>query len=61
MKPITIDKKFYKTLFSLALPIAMQNFISSSLNMVDTLMIGKLGEAPIAAVAQANKYFSYLP
>jgi len=57
MKPITIDKKFYKTLFSLALPIAMQNFISSSLNMVDTLMIGKLGEAPIAAVAQANKIF----
>lgn len=57
MKAIKIDKRFYKTLFSLALPIAMQNFISSSLNMVDTLMIGKLGEAPIAAVAQANKIF----
>ncbi|KAE9635392.1 MATE family efflux transporter [Defluviitalea raffinosedens] len=57
MMQMTIDKKFYKTLFSLALPIALQNFISSSLNMVDTLMIGKLGEAPIAAVAQANKIF----
>lgn len=57
MKNIKIDKEFYGRLFTLALPIAMQNFISSSLNMVDTLMIGKLGEAPIAGVAQANKIF----
>lgn len=57
MKKIKIDKVFYSRLITLALPIAMQNFISSSLNMVDTLMIGKLGEAPIAAVAQANKIF----
>ncbi|WP_058486273.1 MATE family efflux transporter [Defluviitalea phaphyphila] len=57
MKSVKIDKYFYKRLFTLALPIAMQNFISSSLNMVDTIMIGKLGEAQIAAVAQANKIF----
>ncbi|NLK20641.1 MAG: MATE family efflux transporter [Epulopiscium sp.] len=57
MKKIIIDIEFYKRLFTLALPIAIQNFISSSLNMVDTLMIGKIGETPIAAVAQANKIF----
>ncbi len=51
------DRVFYKTLLSIALPIAMQNLISSALNMVDTLMIGQLGEASIAAVGQANQVF----
>jgi len=34
------DKQFYKTLLHLAIPIAAQNLVSSSLNMVDTIMIG---------------------
>lgn len=54
-----IDKLFYKTMLSLALPIVIQNMISSSLNMVDTVMIGKLGEAEIAAVGLANQYFFF--
>lgn len=53
------DKLFYKTLLSLALPIALQNLISSSLNMVDTMMIGKLGDTEIAAVGLANQYFFF--
>lgn len=52
-----IDKKFYKTLISLAIPIVLQNLVSSSLNMVDTLMIGALGESNIAAVGLANQLF----
>lgn len=51
------DKKFYRSLAAIALPIALQNLISSSLNMVDTMMIGKLGETEIAAVGLANQYF----
>lgn len=51
------DKVFYKTLISLALPIVMQNFISSALNMVDTVMIGQLGEGAIASVGLANQVF----
>ncbi|MFZ5354165.1 MAG: MATE family efflux transporter [Bacillota bacterium] len=51
------DRVFYKTLLSIALPIAMQNLISSALNMVDTLMIGQLGASSIAAVGQANQVF----
>lgn len=53
------DRSFYKTMISLALPIVIQNMISSSLNMVDTVMIGKLGEAEIAAVGLANQYFFF--
>ena len=51
------DKVFYGTLFSIALPITIQNLISSGLNMVDTVMIGKLGEVEIAAVGLGNKLF----
>lgn len=48
---------FYKVLLTIAIPIIVQNFLSSSLNMVDNLMIGNLGEASIAAVGQANQLF----
>jgi putative MATE family efflux protein len=54
------DKHFYKTMLSLAIPIALQNLISSSLNMVDTVMIGGLGEQQIAAVGLANQIFFLL-
>jgi putative MATE family efflux protein len=51
------DKKFYRTLLKLAIPIAAQNFVASAVNMVDTVMIGQLGETEIAAVGQANQLF----
>ena len=51
------DKIFFKSLITIALPIVIQNFIASSLNMVDTVMIGKVGESEIAAVGIANQYF----
>ena len=51
------DKVFYKKIFVIALPIIIQNFIASSLNIVDTVMIGKLGENEIAAVGIGNQYF----
>ena len=38
------DKDFYRRLFIIALPIVIQNLITSSLNMLDTMMIGKVGE-----------------
>ena len=54
------DKRFYTAMLAIALPIALQNLISSSLNMVDTVMIGRLGETEIAAVGLANQYFFLL-
>ena len=55
-----MDKSFYKKVGIIALPIVIQNFITSSLNIVDTMMIGKLGENEIAAVGIANQYFFLL-
>ena len=45
---------FYKRLFLLALPLILQNLITTSLGFVDTFMVGMLGEAPMAAVTLAN-------
>ena len=47
-------RAFYQNLLFLALPILFQNLITTSLGMIDTFMVGSLGEAPLAAVAQAN-------
>jgi putative MATE family efflux protein len=52
-----IDAKFYKALFALSLPIALQSLLASSLNMLDMVMVGRLGEVSIAAVGLANQYF----
>ncbi|HHY82505.1 MAG TPA: MATE family efflux transporter [Clostridiales bacterium] len=57
LKYLFEDRKFYKTLWMLAIPIAAQNFVGSTVNMVDTVMIGQLGEVEIAAVGQANQLF----
>ncbi|MGL4821046.1 MAG: MATE family efflux transporter [Bacilli bacterium] len=50
------DRTFMRTIFALALPITIQCFITSSLNLIDNLMVGRLGEASIAAVGLANQY-----
>lgn len=51
------DKPFYKSLLFLAFPIVIQNLIASSLNMLDTVMIGNLGEVELASVGIANQYY----
>ena len=38
---------------TLALPIAFQNLLSSSLSIVDNVMIGGLGDIAVAAVGEA--------
>lgn len=57
MKKKLSNHEFYQTIISLVLPITLQSLISSSLNMVDNLMIGKLGESAIASVGLVNQYF----
>lgn len=59
MKRFWKDKKFLKAMLAIALPITLQNLITSSLNMVDTLMISSLGQASIAAVGLANQLFFF--
>ncbi|UEL49075.1 MATE family efflux transporter [Terrisporobacter hibernicus] len=51
------NKIFYKTLLTLCIPIIIQNLLSTLINMVDTIMVGGLGEVSVAAIGIANQYF----
>ena len=48
---------FLSSLFKIAVPIILQNFLSSFVNMLDTIMVGQLGSVDIAAVGLANQIF----
>ena len=54
----TTKSDYYKRLLLLALPIIVQHLITVSLNLVDNIMIGKLGPLPLAAVGSANQVYS---
>ncbi|NWF63107.1 MAG: MATE family efflux transporter, partial [Chloroflexi bacterium] len=46
-----------REMLAIALPIALQQFINASLNMIDVIMVGQLGEASIAALGLSNQVF----
>ena len=50
IKKMLRDKEYWRLVLALALPIALQNLLSSSLAMVDNLMIGRLGDIAVGAV-----------
>jgi len=54
------DQEYFHLLVKFAIPIALQNLITSSLNMVGVIMIGQLGETSIAAVGLANQVWFLL-
>ena len=47
----------YRNLAVVAVPIALQSLIASSLNLVDNLMVGMLGEKELAAVGAGMQVF----
>ena len=49
---------FIKTVFSIAVPVALQCMLQSSFSIIDQLMIGQLGSVSIAAVGLAGKFSS---
>ncbi len=56
----TAQKRFYRKMLIIGIPVVFQNLISLGLNLIDTLMIGMLGEQELAAVGAANQvYFVY--
>lgn len=53
-KALRRDKSFYRYLARLTAPIALQNLITFSLGLIDTLMVSQLGNTEMAAVTTAN-------
>ena len=60
MKKYFGDLKFVLLVLSVAIPIMLQNLIQTSVNLVDSLMVGQLGDAAIGGVAAVNRYFLIL-
>lgn len=50
-----LDRVYYATLVTVALPIIFQNMVGASLNAIDVMMIGQLGEVSVAAVGLADQ------
>ena len=48
------ERGFYKRMWLLALPLILQNLITTSLGFVDTFMVGLLGQSELSAVTAAN-------
>ena len=57
LEPARFDRGFYRRMLSIGVPIIIGHLISICLNMVDTMMIGRLGVQELAAVGAANRIF----
>lgn len=60
MKSLSPRFAFIPHLLHMALPIALQTLMMTSLNLADTFMVGQLGEVQIGAIALGNQIFFML-
>ena len=49
------DRAFYRSLLAIAIPVALQNLISFGVSMLDSIMLGALGDIPLSASSLANQ------
>ena len=54
MRKFIGTKQFYKNVFAIALPIMAQNGISNIVNMLDNLMVGRIGTEQLSGVSIVN-------
>lgn len=52
------DKSFYKKTALIAIPIALQSLITIGVNMMDTIMLGSMGEVQLSASSLANQFIT---
>ena len=54
------DKPFWRDTARLALPIALQNMLTSSFALIDTLMVSRLGDLALSSVGMAGQWSWFL-
>ncbi len=54
---VQITRPFVRSVLGIAVPVIIGNLINITINLVDTLMIGKLGVNELAGVGAANRIF----
>ena len=50
-------KEFEKEALTVAIPMMLQQVITSCVNLVDNVMVGQLGDVALSGVAAANRYY----
>ena len=53
------NKAFFRKLWNLAIPVSIQAMMFSLLGLIDIMMVGRLGEAAVAAVGLGNRIFFF--
>lgn len=56
LRKIFGGKRYWGAIFTIGIPIAIQNLLTSSFVLVDTLMISSLGDVSLAAVGMAGQW-----
>ena len=57
-KFIVTDKIFYKKMLLILIPVVLQSCVNQGVNMMDTIMVGQLGETAISASSLANQFYT---
>ena len=57
-KYIITDRAFYNQALLIIIPVALQSIINQGVNMMDTIMLGRLGEVAISASSLANNFYN---
>jgi len=57
IKSLIGDRAFYKQLIAVAAPLVLQQLITTSVQLVDNLMVGTLGESAIGSVSIVNQLY----
>lgn len=52
------DRSFYKKALAIAIPISLQSMITIGVNLLDTIMVGSLGEVALSATSLANQFIN---
>ena len=60
MRIITRDKTYYKSLVTLAIPVALQGLITFLVNFADNLMVNSLGDAAVSGVYMGNQIQTFI-
>jgi len=57
MKRFIGDKRFYRMVMAVALPIIIQNAITNFVNLLDNVMVGSVGTEAMTGVSIVNQLF----
>ena len=49
------DKALYRSILGITLPILVQNAITNFVNLLDNIMVGRVGTEPMSGVSIANQ------